>query len=197
MGTRKRQKQQTRERILQSARTLFEENGFAKTTLRDIGAAAGVTAGNIFVHFPNKDALMVAALAEEIDQLLAAAHASFPVDADLLVQLHHHPRQLLLAYCERRVLRDLIRRTFTLHADMGPLSGQAVVAVQYWAELVEAAKVRGTVHADTDADLFGKACWAYYWQSVTLVLRAEPPDSDQALDLNQALLTQLVAGHTN
>ena len=44
----------TRALILEQATVLFEEKGYAATTLDEIAAAAGVTKGAIFHHFKNK-----------------------------------------------------------------------------------------------------------------------------------------------
>jgi AcrR family transcriptional regulator len=195
MGVRQQRKEQTRQRILAAAQQLVEEQGYEGTTLRAVGQRAGVTAGTIFVHFNGKDALLMAALAEGIQRLLSSAHASFPVDAPLLDQLHHHPRCLLQAYAQHPALRDLLRRTFTLQVeDTGPLFDQAVVAVSTWAQHIGGAQARGELRADSDATLMAKACWAYYWQAVTLLLQAEPPRVEEPIALNRALLEQLLRG---
>jgi len=195
MGVRQQRKEQTRQRILTAARHLLDEHGYEGATLRGVALEAGVTAGTIFVHFAGKDALMMAALADEIQRLLGGAHAAFPHDSPLIDQLHHHPRWLLRAYAQRPVLRDLLRRTFTLQVeDTGPLFAQAAVAVATWAQHMESAQARGELRSDTDCTLMAKACWAYYWQAVTLLLQAEPPNVDEPIALNRALLEQLLRG---
>lgn len=197
MGVRQRRKEQTRLRILEAARQLVEERGYDGTTLRAVGQRAGVTAGSIFVHFNGKDALLMAALADSIQRLLTSAHASFPLDAPLLDQLHHHPRCLLQAYAEHPALRDLLRRTFSLQAcDTGPLFDQAAVAVATWAQHIRGAVARGELRGDSDATLMATACWAYYWQAVTLLLQREPSGVEEPIALNRALLEQLVRGAT-
>src|SRR3954447_6194797 len=62
-----------RERILTSAISLFEENGFHGAGIDDIAAAAGVTGPAIYRHFKNKDAVLVALfdrLAERLTEVL-------------------------------------------------------------------------------------------------------------------------------
>ena len=59
-----------RERILASAISLFEENGFHGAGIDDIAAAAGVTGPAIYRHFKNKDAVLVA-LFDRLAQRLA------------------------------------------------------------------------------------------------------------------------------
>lgn len=47
----------TRELLVSEAKTLFEQKGYADTSLADICAAAGTTKGALFHHFDNKEAL--------------------------------------------------------------------------------------------------------------------------------------------
>ena len=76
---RQQQKKRTRQRIIEEARGLFLANGFERTTMREIGAAAGTTAGNLFVHFPDKVALLVATLATPAaEELIPASRTSGP-----------------------------------------------------------------------------------------------------------------------
>ena len=67
-----------RERILASATSLFEENGFHGAGIDDIAAAAGVTGPAIYRHFKNKDAVLVALfdrLAERLGGILETVAA--------------------------------------------------------------------------------------------------------------------------
>src|ERR1044071_7137914 len=67
-----------RERILASATSLFEENGFHGAGIDDIAAAAGVTGPAIYRHFKNKDAVLVAlfdTLAAQLRGILDAVAA--------------------------------------------------------------------------------------------------------------------------
>lgn len=70
----------TREQILDAARTLFAEKGFERTTMRAVGEQAGVDPALIAHYFGNKDGLLVEALAMPVDLpvLLAELDASHP-----------------------------------------------------------------------------------------------------------------------
>jgi AcrR family transcriptional regulator len=46
-----------KERIIQSAKILFAKKGFAATGLREIADKAGVSLGNIYNHFKNKESI--------------------------------------------------------------------------------------------------------------------------------------------
>lgn len=54
--------EQTQERLLDMAADLFSKQGYAGVSMRDIASAVGITQAAIYHHFPNKDALYVAAV---------------------------------------------------------------------------------------------------------------------------------------
>ena len=108
-----------RERILASATSLFEENGFHGAGIDDIAAAAGVTGPAIYRHFKNKDAVLVALfdrLAERLSAILDAVATHEGREAlETLVRLHvrlaFEERALIVVYIsEERNLPDAERR---------------------------------------------------------------------------------------
>jgi AcrR family transcriptional regulator len=58
------QKSATRERILRSARKLFNRRGFTEVTIEEIMADAGLTRGGFYNHFETKEALYSEAIAQ-------------------------------------------------------------------------------------------------------------------------------------
>ncbi|HYH51876.1 MAG TPA: TetR/AcrR family transcriptional regulator [Acidimicrobiia bacterium] len=108
-----------RERILASATSLFEENGFHGAGIDDIAAAAGVTGPAIYRHFKNKDAVLVALfdrLAERLEGILDKVASLETREAlDELVRLHvrlaFEERALIVVYIsEERNLPEGERR---------------------------------------------------------------------------------------
>ncbi len=83
------QKEQTRQRLLDTALDLFESKGYAATTIDDIAAAAGTTRVTFYAHFPSRRAIM-AALIDELNLILerqeSSAHGS---TASALVDVVH------------------------------------------------------------------------------------------------------------
>ena len=63
------QKEQTRQRLLDTALELFESKGYAATTIDDIAAAAGTTRVTFYAHFPSRRAIMEEARAPGRGQL--------------------------------------------------------------------------------------------------------------------------------
>lgn len=58
-------------RLLAAAAQLFKAKGFARTTVRDIAAEVGILSGSIFHHFPNKESILQAVMAEAIQLAIA------------------------------------------------------------------------------------------------------------------------------
>jgi AcrR family transcriptional regulator len=79
---------QTRKQILDASLRLFSERGFARTTVRDIARAAGITDAAIYYHFQSKRDLLKALVEERgfvarLQQLERVA-ADMPLQETLL-----------------------------------------------------------------------------------------------------------------
>ena len=52
-------RERTRAKLLEAARELIREKGYARTTLQDVASRAGMTSGAIYGNFKNRDELFV------------------------------------------------------------------------------------------------------------------------------------------
>jgi AcrR family transcriptional regulator len=59
-------KESTRRRIIEAAGRLFKQNGVDATGIAPLMADAGLTNGAFYAHFPSKEALVAAVIAEEL-----------------------------------------------------------------------------------------------------------------------------------
>ena len=75
----------TRERILRTSRDLFNENGYAGTTLSEIASALNIAEGNLWYHFRTKLDLAIALEDEnrnEVRALVDAYPSGAPIEWD-------------------------------------------------------------------------------------------------------------------
>ncbi len=67
-------KKEVKERIMNAARTEFGAHGFAKAKMRSIAEKAGVSTGNLYTYFPNKDDLFCTLVKPAVDQITEYAN---------------------------------------------------------------------------------------------------------------------------
>ncbi|HEY1955152.1 MAG TPA: TetR family transcriptional regulator [Polyangiaceae bacterium] len=68
----------TRRRILDTARRLFNEEGLSRVGVRDVARALEMSPGNLAYHFPTKDDLVEALVVELCELNLATVFADIP-----------------------------------------------------------------------------------------------------------------------
>jgi AcrR family transcriptional regulator len=97
--------ERSRSQILEAALKLFSHRGYGATSVRDIAEGAGLSKGNVYHHFPDKEMIFRALL----DQYFAAmSEASFPFNRvlangqfpDNLEDLGHAARDTVRDYRE-------------------------------------------------------------------------------------------------
>ncbi len=107
----------TQNAILEAFVRLLQEKGYARLTIRDIAAVAGVGLGTVYEHFPGKRSIAANCIRQRFKgvgvQMLACAETArgqpleYMVDAvlDLLIEIHapHAQQWSLLIELERQV----------------------------------------------------------------------------------------------
>lgn len=110
MLPRQRRSEHTRRQVLDAALDLFSHQGYRATTVKEIAEAAKVSAGNVYHHFPDKEAIF-RTLLDEYQQIIATPKfplvralnsGSFP---DNIEQIARAARDSVLQY----------RKYMTLH----------------------------------------------------------------------------------
>jgi len=147
-----------RERILESAREIVAERGFAGLTIRDLAQAAGVTAPTIYNLIGSKDQVLVAAVAEQTERFLrgierAAGDVVPIVDANIR-ELRRMPRyyRSLLRLMMTSEAAEPARRTVSV-----ALGGQLRSAL---GELAEEGGVEEWVDLDALTQQIAGVLWA-------------------------------------
>lgn len=113
-------KEEVKEKILASAVIKFKEQGFAGASMRQIASSAGVSLGNVYRYFENKEALFNAivepvyksyiSFIHDIDNLIleeAASSKKSPADASNMAEINEI-KDKLLEICEEHYTELLI-----------------------------------------------------------------------------------------
>jgi AcrR family transcriptional regulator len=96
----------TRERLVVSARRVFEERGFDATRMGDIAQAAGVSHGTVYTWFATKEDLLHATVDSVTDEMYAAL--STPDATDPIERIAIANRRYLEAHRSTARLMDVV-----------------------------------------------------------------------------------------
>jgi AcrR family transcriptional regulator len=150
-GERAAGRQRRHERILGAAEDLFATHGFAKTTVDEIAAAAGVSKGLVYDHYASKEALLDAVWERLVEAWTEAVRATKFADGSIADSIGEVLRVSLEYVHANPLLRRIIAQ------DPGSLvpggrEGQAAFARQYRASL-EPVLARGVRRGELRRDL--------------------------------------------
>lgn len=160
---RQQQKSDTRHRILEAARSLFEQHGFDDTKMRTIAAEAGVATGTIFTHFSDKGALLISAILEDLaetDRRIAETLPPSPIRA----QIHHMAKAGFGYWCRRPSLSaTLLREMYFIGGPPADHRREETVRfVGFCQELLERARDRGELRTGVDLGAVARGMYAAY-----------------------------------
>ena len=108
-GLRERKKARTRAAIREHALRLFREQGYQRTTVEQIAAAAEVSPSTFFRYFPTKEDLI---LQDDMDTKMVEAFERQPPGLGPVAALRAATRQVIASYSEADL--DVIRQTTIL-----------------------------------------------------------------------------------
>ena len=150
----------TRQAIVEAARSLFSERGYSGASVRDICGRAGTSSNAINYHFGSKEQLYKDILGGLASAQLALAEqvlSSTPDSRDeFVVRLELYFSQLLDAYLENRETFRIIAREFEQllpRGDEDDVIGKFIDTNRVIAGYVRRAMERGFVAPDIDADV--------------------------------------------
>ncbi|HEY2018618.1 MAG TPA: helix-turn-helix domain-containing protein, partial [Bryobacteraceae bacterium] len=154
---RKEASEQRRSAIIKAARTVFARQGYARTVVEDIARQAEIGKGTLYLYFPSKEQVYLAALLEDARQLDQESRAAMAAAAE-------DWREMLRAYMAVRLKyfdehQDFVRIYLTefrsmcmqgkpLHAELFQLAQQGEAQL---AQMFAAAAARGEIrHIDPE-----------------------------------------------
>ena len=142
-----------RDTILDAAQRCFVQSGFHQTSMQEICAEAGMSAGNLYRYFPSKEAL-IAGIAErdraEVAQDFARADLSQGLFAVLEGMAHHH---FTVRPIEQVKLCTEVMSEARRNPEIARISSSFDADVRKWLiALFKAAAERGDIASDADIE---------------------------------------------
>ena len=197
IGTRRSlQREETRAIILESARTLFDESGFDKTTIRAVANRAGVGTGTIFNYFPDKPSLLIAALLDDLEKIEKSALKTLPEKASIIEKCLHITRVYYSYYARRPSLsRTLLRESNFIPGEFGKLlKTRTNRFIKMIEEMMVEAQKRGEIRMDADCGLAALTFFSLFLWILFSGLGEPEFKKDELLFLLEKLLNQQIKG---
>ncbi|BFM15726.1 TetR/AcrR family transcriptional regulator [Maricurvus nonylphenolicus] len=132
--TQEQRKADSEREIIRAAIDVFSSQGFTKTTLNDVGKAAGYTGGLVTHRFGSKEGLLQAVVEKVCDDLYSDTFRPLMSIASAEEALRHFIREY---YC---MLRDRTSETRVLYVMMGESLGAVPIVKQTIDELNQRAR---------------------------------------------------------
>jgi len=192
---REKQKAETYALILESARFLFETEGFEKTTIRAVASYAEIGLGTIYKHFKNKTSLLAAAFYDDLVRLFGEAGDTMPEEASIQEQFTHLAGFNCRYYTSRPTLsREYLRHiTFADDEWLGKFERFEESYLKKVTELVCAAQQRGEINAEKDCHFIALSFMAdYFFVLGDLFIRQKINDPEQILSFLKKMIDQTV-----
>ncbi|MEV8327196.1 MULTISPECIES: ScbR family autoregulator-binding transcription factor [unclassified Kitasatospora] len=183
----------TRRSVLESAARLFDERGYAGTSISDISAASGRTSGAIYFHYTSKENLARAVIEAHFATWpeLVARHTRTPVPA--LEQL------VRLSFAVARAFRDdvVVRAGARLWSERAAIDADLPVPFVGWIDtvrvLLERAGSEGELAArvDPSTTAHGVICAFFGLHTVSDAIDGRRTIEERLCDLWELLLPGL------
>ena len=192
---RARQKAETRELILESARVLFETEGFEKTTMRAVAVRAEIGLGTIYKHFTNKADLLAAAMLGDLKRLNHSAFSTLQEGLSLKQQFMYISRQFYSYYTSRPgLIRSYLTHVFLIDArEFAKINTFDERYTEKVTEMVVQAQKRGEIDPGRDGGFVAMSLIAdYFFVLVTFFLRYNETDPEKLLEVLAKLIDQTI-----
>lgn len=106
MGT--RDKEATRQRLLDGAEQVFAEKGYHGAVVEDIVRVSDSSKGGFYFHFPNKQAIFLALIDALVPKLTRAVERAIADEADPIAQVDAALRTVLETFARHRKLSKIL-----------------------------------------------------------------------------------------
>ena len=145
-----------RDEILSIAAQQFAERGVASTTVRDIGAAAGILSGSLYHHFESKEQmvaeLLLPVMHRQVGHYRELVDGGAPAVTTLRALIAVAVAEAAQTPNETRMIRN-DARSFSAMPTLRPVTDLLVEAAKLWASVIERGVADGELRQGLDARL--------------------------------------------
>ena len=197
----------TREKILETALTLFAREGYAGTSMADIAGELGITKGALYRHYAGKRDIFESIL-RRMEERDAENAGNYDVPAEPIGQGTSSYRdteiESIIAYSEEMFrywtqdpFASAFRRMLTLEqyrdGEMARLYSQYITGgpLKYMADLFREMTARGCWREDDPMQL----ALEFYGPMTLLMAVADGPEGENAMELLRAHLRRFIERH--
>ncbi|GAC1381175.1 MAG: TetR/AcrR family transcriptional regulator [Ktedonobacteraceae bacterium] len=103
-----RDKQATRQRILEAAERVFAEKGYHGTVVDDIIHTADISKGGFYFHFPNKQGIFLVLMEALTPRLISATERAIGQETDPIAKVDAALRTVLATFARHRRLSRIL-----------------------------------------------------------------------------------------
>jgi AcrR family transcriptional regulator len=200
MAERKRPRR-TRERIVETSLQLFNRDGAPNVTTANIADEMGISPGNLYYHFRNKDQIIAelfAAFEQRLDALFAAPAERLADVEDLWLVLHLLFEAMWDYRFVYRDLDEMLSRNPRLESRFARLVGRGRRTMQkLCADMVAAGAMEASeseIAALSDNVTLVATYWMSYQKIASAEQRRQPPSLDRAAYQVLSLIAPFLRG---
>ena len=157
---------------------------------------AGVALGTIFAHFPDKGALLIAAVLDDLATTDQQILATLPGEAPIREQILHVAAGGFGYWCERpRLSVTLLREMwFVQGAGADQRREETARFLQFVAELLRSGQRRGEIRDDADVHQAAESMYSFYVGQLIRAAADGNLDQKRLLTVTRTFLDQLLTG---
>ena len=193
-GRRERNKREKLQRIVASARRLFQKQGFSATTTQEIAQHAGIGVGTLFLYAKSKEDLLILVFRDEILEIVDRAHETCPKSASLQDQLLHIFDAFLTYHQQDLGLACALIKEITIFSNPDRRDDVASMMERIFSRIaapIERAQARGLIRSDVDIRRAATNVFAVYYVGLVSWLGGLVPLAEFRTDLAVALKMQI------
>lgn len=196
MNSRMIQRAETRQRILEAARSCFCADGYDKASTRNIAKLAGVAEGTIFNHFPTKEELVISSLGEHLAKAIEQGLHTMEPDWCFVDKLMHLASYRFAQIALQPGLWQVIMQQMVFSPRKGAVqemmqSSGLLNAVQ---DVIEEAQLDGELNPDIPVVLIRKTIMALFLFTIHQHISEQSFDCEDMCATLRELLEAQVAG---